>query len=52
MKKKKVVCDSGNVQRVAWGVAVTRWQWYRWIEDANAVRMVPVTMWQWLYCHQ
>jgi hypothetical protein len=52
MKKKKVECDSGNVQRVPWGVAVARWQWYRWKEDVNAVRMVPVTMWQWQYCHQ
>jgi hypothetical protein len=34
---------------VAWGVAVVGWEWYRWIEEIEAVRMVPVGMWQWQY---
>jgi hypothetical protein len=28
---------------------VAGWQWYRWIEESKAVRMVPVRGWQWQY---
>jgi hypothetical protein len=28
---------------VAYRVAVAGWQWYRWIEEIRAVRMVPVS---------
>jgi hypothetical protein len=31
------------------GVAVAGWQWYRWIEEVAAVRMVPKWAWQWQY---
>jgi hypothetical protein len=34
---------------VAWIVAVVGWGWYRWKEEVDAVRMVPVTTWQWQY---
>jgi hypothetical protein len=31
------------------GLVVSGWQWYRWIEENKAVRMVPVREWQWQY---
>jgi hypothetical protein len=34
---------------VAQGVAVARWEWYRWIRQVSAVRMVQVREWQWQY---
>jgi hypothetical protein len=30
---------------VGWGVAVAGWEWYRWIEEIKAVRMVLVRVW-------
>jgi hypothetical protein len=30
-------------------VVVAGWQWYRWIEEIKAVRMVPDREWQWQY---
>jgi hypothetical protein len=48
-KKEKSDSGSGNVDGVAWGVAVVRWQWCQSIEKINAVRMVPVATWQWQY---
>jgi hypothetical protein len=51
MKKKwqlVVTIDSGSGS-IGWGVAVVGWQWYRWIEEVGAVRMVPIRTWQWQY---
>jgi hypothetical protein len=35
--------------RAGRGVAVVWWEWYRWIEEVKAVRMVLDRAWQWQY---
>jgi hypothetical protein len=39
----------GKWVAVRWGVAVAGWEWWRWIEEIRADRMVVVGGWQWQY---
>jgi hypothetical protein len=44
-------CRDGGLEQstVGRGVAVVKWQWYRWKEEIRARRMVPVRTWLWQY---
>jgi hypothetical protein len=48
-KKGLLRYGSGNRSGSGWGAVVGGWQWYHSTDRFEAVRMVPVAMWQWQY---